>query len=99
VLVPHLIVVPDLCDRERAGLSLLFFGQPSVCCLRELQDGEERTEDFPALAETLVVNRIDDVDNSGAVVIVFLARWILRWPPRSQNWIGPKAKIYFQLRE
>lgn len=31
----------------------------------------ERTEDFPALAEAFVVDRIDDVDDSVAVTVVF----------------------------
>ena len=31
----------------------------------------ERTEDFPALAEAFVVDRIDDVDDGVAVTVVF----------------------------
>jgi hypothetical protein len=32
---------------------------------------KDRTKNFPALAETLVVNCIDDVDNGVAVIVVF----------------------------
>ena len=33
--------------------------------------GGKRTEDFPTFAEALVVDRIDDVDDSVAVAVVF----------------------------
>jgi hypothetical protein len=33
--------------------------------------GSERTEDFPALAEAFVIDRIDDVDDCVAIAVVF----------------------------
>ena len=36
-----------------------------------LRGGRRRTEDFPAFAEAFVVTRIDDVDDSVAVAVVF----------------------------
>ena len=33
--------------------------------------GGGRTEDFPALAEAFVVDRVDDVDDGVAVAVVF----------------------------
>jgi len=62
--------MPNFCDRERIGLVLLV-SQQEERDAEDLRGGEDGVEGFPALAEALVIDCIDDVDDCVAIIVVF----------------------------